>query len=56
LGVAVGEDTVREVDELVAECDDPGANRSEIVEIVLTVFIQSVVVRLELPDRCGNRN
>ena len=29
------------MDELVAECDDLGANRSEIVEAILTAFIQS---------------
>ena len=40
-GVAVDEETVREVDELVAECDDLGASRSEIVEAILTAFVQS---------------
>ena len=40
-GIAVEEDIVREVDELVAECDDLGASRSEIVEAILTAFIQS---------------
>ena len=40
-GVAVDEEIVREVDELVAECDDLGANRSEIVEAILTAFVQS---------------
>ena len=40
-GVAVDEEIVREVDELVAECDDLGASRSEIVEAILTAFIQS---------------
>jgi metal-responsive CopG/Arc/MetJ family transcriptional regulator len=40
-GVAVDEEIVQEVDELVAECDDLGANRSEIVKAVLTPFIQS---------------
>ena len=37
-GIAVEEDIVQEVDELVAECDDPGASRSEIVEAILTAF------------------
>jgi len=32
---------VREVDELVAECDDLGASRSEIVKAILTAFIRS---------------
>ncbi|CCQ37100.1 insertion element protein (ISH2) [Natronomonas moolapensis 8.8.11] len=40
-GIAVEEDIVQEVDELVAECDDLGASRSEIVEAVLKAFIQS---------------
>jgi len=40
-GVAVEEGIVREVDELVAECDDLGASRSEIVEAVLIAFIHS---------------
>jgi len=40
-GVAVDEEMVREVDELVAECDDLGVSRSEIVEAILTAFIQS---------------
>ena len=40
-GVAVDEEIVREVDELVAECDGLGAAGSEIVEAILTAFIQS---------------
>ena len=40
-GVAVDEEIVGEVDELVAECDDLGASRSEIVEAILTAFVQS---------------
>ena len=40
-GVAVDEEIVQEVDELVAECDDLGASRSEIVEAILTAFVQS---------------
>ena len=40
-GVAVDEEIVREVDELVAECDDLGASRSEIVEAILAAFVQS---------------
>lgn len=39
--VAVDEEIVREVDELVAECDDLGVSRSEIVEAILTAFVQS---------------
>ena len=40
-GVAVDGGIVQKVDELVAECDDPGAGRSEIVEVILTAFVQS---------------
>ena len=40
-GVAVDEEIVREVDELVAECTDLGTSRSEIVEAILTAFVQS---------------
>ena len=40
-GIAVDEGIVQEVDELVAECDDLGASRSEIVEAILTAFIQT---------------
>jgi len=40
-GIAVDEEIVQEVDEVVAECDDLGASRSEIVEAVLTAFVQS---------------
>jgi metal-responsive CopG/Arc/MetJ family transcriptional regulator len=38
-GVAVNEEIVQEVDELVAECDDLGVSRSEIIEAVLTAFV-----------------
>ena len=40
-GIAGDEEIVQEVDELVAECDDFGAAGSEIVEAILTAFIQS---------------
>ena len=40
-GVAIAEDIVREIDELVDECEDLGASRSEIVEAILTAYIQS---------------
>lgn len=40
-GIAVDEEIAREVDELVDECDDLGASRSEIVEAILTAFVQS---------------
>ena len=40
-GVAADEEIVQEVDELVAECDDLGAAGSEIVEAILTAFVQT---------------
>jgi len=40
-GVAVDGEIVREVDELVDEYDDLGASRSEVVEAILTAFVQS---------------
>ena len=40
-GIAVAAEIAREVDELVAECDDLGASRSEIIEAILTAFVQS---------------
>ena len=46
-GVAVDEEIVREVDELVAECDDLGVSRSEIVETILTAFVQSETNHVE---------
>ena len=46
-GVAVDEEIVREVDELVAECNDLGVSRSEIVEAVLTAFVQSETNHVE---------
>ena len=38
---AVDEEIVREVDELVAECDDLVVSRSEFAEATLTVSVQS---------------
>uniref|UniRef100_A0A7D5KKB4 Ribbon-helix-helix protein, CopG family n=1 Tax=Natrinema halophilum TaxID=1699371 RepID=A0A7D5KKB4_9EURY len=46
-GVAVDEEIEREVDELVAECDDLGASRSEIVEAILTAFVKSETNHVE---------
>ena len=40
-GIAVEEDIAQEVDKLVAECDDLGASRSEIVEAILTAYVHS---------------
>jgi metal-responsive CopG/Arc/MetJ family transcriptional regulator len=46
-GVAVDEEVVQEVDVLVAEFDDLGASRVEIVEAILTAFVQSESNRAE---------
>jgi len=46
-GVAVDEEIVREVDKLVDECDDLGVSRSEIVEAILTAFVQSETNHVE---------
>lgn len=40
-GVAVAEDVAEELEELVSECEDLGANRSEIVEAILTAYVRS---------------
>lgn len=40
-GIAVAEDVAQEVDELVDECEDLGASRSEIVEAILTAYVRS---------------
>ena len=40
-GIAVDEETVREVDDPVSECDDLRATDSEIVKATLIVFVQS---------------
>ncbi|NLV08344.1 ribbon-helix-helix protein, CopG family [Halomicrobium mukohataei] len=45
--MAVDEEIVREVDELVAECDDLGVSRSEIVKAILTAFVQSETNHVE---------
>jgi metal-responsive CopG/Arc/MetJ family transcriptional regulator len=40
-GVAVAEDVAEEVDELVSECENLGASRSDIVEAILTTYVRS---------------
>ncbi|MEF8852054.1 MAG: ribbon-helix-helix protein, CopG family [Haloarculaceae archaeon] len=42
-GVSIEDEIAREVDELVEECADLGATRSEIVEAVLTAYLESDV-------------
>jgi metal-responsive CopG/Arc/MetJ family transcriptional regulator len=45
--VAVDEEIVREVDELVDECDDLGTNRFETIEATFTAFVQSETNHVE---------
>ena len=40
-GVAVAGDVADELEELVSECEDLGASRSEIVEAILTAYVRS---------------
>lgn len=42
-GVAVADGTVEEIDELVEECADLDVSRSEVVEAVLTAYLQADV-------------
>ena len=42
-GLAVSDELVDELDELVEECADLGASRSEIVEAILTAYFKSDV-------------
>lgn len=46
-GVAVAGELADELDELVEECADLGASRSEIVEAILTAYFQSDVDHTE---------
>lgn len=42
-GVAIAPEIVDELDELVEEYADLGAGRSEIIEVILTAYLQSDV-------------
>jgi metal-responsive CopG/Arc/MetJ family transcriptional regulator len=42
-GVSIDGEVAHEIDELVDECADLGASRSEIVEAVLTAYLRSDV-------------
>jgi metal-responsive CopG/Arc/MetJ family transcriptional regulator len=46
-GVAVAGELADELDELVEECADLGASRSEIMEAILTAYFQSDVDHAE---------
>ena len=41
MGVSVRTELVEELDTLVDECSDLGASRSEIVEVILTAYLQN---------------
>ncbi|GAB7011194.1 hypothetical protein [Halorubrum trueperi] len=46
-GVAVDEEVVQEVDELVTECDHLGASSSEMIKAILTAFVPSQITLSE---------
>ena len=47
MGVSVRTELVEELDTLVDECSDLGASRSEIVEAILTAYLQNDEERIE---------
>ncbi|WP_158228691.1 hypothetical protein [Halorubrum sp. C191] len=47
MGVSVRTELVEELDTLVDECSDLGASRSEIVESILTAYLQNDEERIE---------
>ena len=47
IGVSVRAELVDELDTLVDECTDLGASRSEIVEAILTAYLQGDEERIE---------
>ena len=53
-GVAVSDDLVDELDELVDECADLGSSRSEILEAILTAYVRSDVRELIIRRRKGD--
>lgn len=50
-GVAVDEEIVREVDELVAECDILGGSGSEVIKTIRTTCVQSFILVRKAPNR-----
>jgi metal-responsive CopG/Arc/MetJ family transcriptional regulator len=40
-GVSVSEETAEKLEELVDECTDLGASRSEIIDAILSAYLQS---------------
>jgi metal-responsive CopG/Arc/MetJ family transcriptional regulator len=56
MGVSVRTELVDELDMLVDQCSDLGASRSEIVEAILTVYLQSDEERTEKTRELVIRN
>ena len=56
MGVSVRTELVEELDTLVDECSDLGASRSEIVEAILTAYLQSDEERIEKTRELVIRN
>ena len=56
MGVSVRTELVDELDTLVNECSDLGASRSEIVEAILTAYLQSDEERIKDTRKLVIRN
>lgn len=56
IGVSVRTELVDELDTLVDECSDLGASRSEIVEAILTAYLQGDEERIEKTRELVIRN
>ena len=56
IGVSVRTEIVDELDTLVDECSDLGASRSEIVEAILTAYLQNDKERIEKTRELVIRN
>jgi metal-responsive CopG/Arc/MetJ family transcriptional regulator len=56
IGVSVRTELVDELDTLVNECSDLGASRSEVVEAILTAYLQSDEERIKKTRELVIRN
>jgi len=56
MGVSVRTELVKEPNTLVDECSDLGASRSEIVEAILTAYLQNDEERIEKTRELVIRN
>ena len=56
MGASVRTELVEELDTLVDECSDLGASRSEIVESILTAYLQNDEERIEKTRELVIRN